>query len=98
MTSARTSEHPNILDMIEVSNTIVRNTLVEVLKVESTLLIPTDDECYFLLKDSKTVPRNCTKAFILSGASYFPAPRYSTYCARQSQARILEVSQQTLIE
>lgn len=95
---SRTSTYPNILDTIEVTDQVVRNALIELFNVECTLLIPSDDECYYLLKDARTVPRNCKKAYTLEGVSYFPDPEYRTYAAPQKEARILEVSQQTLIE
>lgn len=97
MRSARTPQYPNILDMIEVKELTVRNTLIEMFHIESTLLIPTDDECYNLLSNIRTVPSNCYKAFTLKGVSYFPDPAYRTYFASQDKAKILEVSQETLI-
>lgn len=95
--AARSSEYGSVLDVVEVSNTVAYNMLIELCNLESTMLIPTDDECYRLLSSVQNVPRNCTKAFTLKADSYFPAPYYRTYSANQRSVTFLQSSRDTII-
>ncbi|XP_026286180.1 structural maintenance of chromosomes protein 6-like [Frankliniella occidentalis] len=91
-TCARTSEYCNVLDVVTISNVVARNVLVDQLKLEKTLLIPSDDECYRLLRSRNSVPKNCEKAYTINGDQYIPAPWYGSYASVQQSPKILESS------
>ncbi|XP_034235998.1 structural maintenance of chromosomes protein 6 [Thrips palmi] len=95
--AARTSEYGNILDVVEISNVVAHNILIELCSLESTMLIPTDDECYRLLSNLTSVPRNCGRAYTLNADSYFPAPNYRTYSSNQRSAAFLQSSRDSVI-
>ncbi|KAK3914444.1 Structural maintenance of chromosomes protein 6 [Frankliniella fusca] len=96
-TAARTSEYCNVLDIVEISNVVARNLLVDTCKLETIMLIPTDDECYNVLSNPRSVPRNCSKAYTLKGDIYMPAPRYGSYASNQRAATVLQSSRADLI-
>ncbi|KAJ1524555.1 hypothetical protein ONE63_011043 [Megalurothrips usitatus] len=97
MSEARTDEYCNILDMVEISNAVAHNLLIDQCKLESTLLIPTDRECFANLSNARTVPRNCTRAITLKGDSYMPAPRFGSYAAPQRTVTALQTSRDDII-
>lgn len=84
-------------DVIEVSNVVALNVLIDLCSIERTLLIPTDKECIDLLGERHTVPENCSKAYTLKGDVYVPAPNFKTYATTQRQARILQTSRDEII-
>ncbi|XP_052122711.1 structural maintenance of chromosomes protein 6-like isoform X2 [Frankliniella occidentalis] len=91
-TAARTSEYCNVLDIVEITNVVARNMLVDSCSLEKIMLIPSDDECYRLLSNVRSVPRNCGRAFTLNADTYMPAPRYGSYASNQRSATILQQS------
>lgn len=45
-----TNQHMNLARMLQIENPVVFNTLVDQLDIQTTLLIPTNDEVYGLLE------------------------------------------------
>ncbi|KAE8752800.1 hypothetical protein FOCC_FOCC000538 [Frankliniella occidentalis] len=101
-TCARTPQYGNILDMITFRNARAGNVLIELCNLDTTLLIPSGDECFTLLSKRGSVPRNCRRAYTLEGDYYNPSPTYGTYYGHQSTAKYLnsceDVIRQTQFE
>lgn len=96
-TECKTNEYSNVLDMVEITNPIARNMLIDLCKLESILLVPTDNQCFALLEEARNVPRNCFRAHTLKGDIYMPAPNFASYGATQKTAKILQTSRDDLI-
>lgn len=83
----------NLLDVIEISDCIVANCLIDQREVECVLLIPTSAEASDMLSDVRTVPPNCKRAITKQGDLFFPDPNYRSYGGRQGlRARFLQAS------
>lgn len=89
--------YQSILDVVEISNMVARNLLIDLCRVDGVLLIPTDDECFNVLSDQRNVPRNCRQAYTLKADQYFPAPGYKTYGSTTKAAKVLQTSRDQII-
>ncbi|KAG8328774.1 Structural maintenance of chromosomes protein 6, partial [Homalodisca vitripennis] len=84
---------------LEIDNPVVANCLIDQQEIETVLLIPTNAEAYNILDEPRKVPRNCRRAFTLTGDLFFPAPNYKSYSNSRpvTHATLLQAKQEDLI-
>lgn len=89
----QSDKYPSLWSILIVEDTVVANTLLDEMKVESILLIPTAKEAGHILKDKAAVPKNCMCAFTLNCDTYYPDPNYRLHSGRgQRPTKYLQVS------
>lgn len=93
----QSSEFSSLLDMLEISDNIVANFVIDQCEPENTLLLPTSDDAY-RLGDVQNVPRNCRRAYTLPGDFFQPAPNYRTYSGNVQRRKFLQVSTSEIIQ
>ncbi|XP_012283644.1 structural maintenance of chromosomes protein 6 [Orussus abietinus] len=86
-------EYSNLLDVIEVSDPIVANCLIDQREPECTLLIPTNEEACNIMSNFKKVPPNCARAITKNADLFFPDPNYRSYGGKPGlRAKYLQAS------
>lgn len=94
--SARTSstvDYPCLLDVMEISNPIVANCIIDQREPECIQLIPTSAEAKNIMGNVQFVPRNCKRALTLKGDTFYPDPHYRFYGGKvATRAKWLQVS------
>lgn len=89
----RSADYSSLLEMMEISDPVIANCLIDQREIECVLLIPTSEEACEVMCASQYVPHNCKKAFTQKGDLFFPAPNYKTYGGRPGmRAKFLQVS------
>ncbi|XP_063980640.1 structural maintenance of chromosomes protein 6 [Diachasmimorpha longicaudata] len=96
--STGTEKYPNMFDVIEVSDPVIANCLIDQRGPESILLIPTSEEAIALLQYSENVPQRCRMAFTRSGDTFYPDPNFRTYGGSVPTVKYLEASVTQLIQ
>ncbi|XP_046388328.1 structural maintenance of chromosomes protein 6 [Ischnura elegans] len=85
--------YPSLMDMLEVSDHVVTNCLIDLAQIETTLLVECPRAAREMMKDARNVPRNCKKVVTKSGDTYYPDPNYRCYSGDdRTQAKFLQVS------
>lgn len=69
------SSYPTVLDMLDVQDVDILNTLIDQCKIESVLLIENGQEAFHVIDREK--PPNATSAYTLEGDQALPARYYS---------------------
>ncbi|XP_008551546.1 structural maintenance of chromosomes protein 6 [Microplitis demolitor] len=95
---ARDQNYSNLLDMMEISNPVVANCIIDQKEPECLLLIPTSEEAKEMMGHARNVPRNCKRAITKKGDTFFPDPQYRTYGGKVGRARYLQVSTTDVIQ
>ncbi|XP_068209868.1 structural maintenance of chromosomes protein 6 isoform X2 [Palaemon carinicauda] len=86
-------KYPSLWAVMNITNDVVANLILDRNQVETVMLIPTANEAGQILKNVSTVPNNCKIAYTLNCDKYFPDPNYKVYSgAGQRPARFLQVS------
>lgn len=79
--------------MMEISDSVIANCLIDQREIECVLLIPTSEQACKVMCKTQYVPNNCKRAFTQGGDLFFPAPNYKTYGGRRGmRAKFLQVS------
>ncbi|KAJ8681598.1 hypothetical protein QAD02_017390 [Eretmocerus hayati] len=91
------NRHSNLLDMMEISNPIAANCLIDGRQIEATLLIPTSDEACDIMSNSQKVPPHCRQAITQQADIFHPEPNYRSYHGTVSR-KYLQVSTQQAIQ
>ncbi|XP_074098713.1 structural maintenance of chromosomes 6 [Cotesia typhae] len=94
----RDQNYSNLFDMMEISNTVVANCIIDQKEPECLLLIPTSEAAKELLSHARNVPRNCKRATTKKGDMFFPDPMYRTYGGKVGKANFLQVSTTEVIQ
>ncbi|XP_071439189.1 structural maintenance of chromosomes protein 6-like [Hetaerina americana] len=85
--------YSNVLNMLEVSDHIVANSLMDLLSIETTLLVDDPRAAREMMMHERNVPKNCKKVVTKSGDTYYPDPNYRCYSGDdRTQAKFLQVS------
>lgn len=88
----------SVFDVLNFTDPVVANCVIDQLNVESVLLVPNDDVAINLLSESENVPKNCKFAVTLRGDTYYPSPNYRMYSGNCKQAKYLQVDTSQRIE
>ncbi|XP_048256019.1 structural maintenance of chromosomes protein 6-like isoform X1 [Haliotis rufescens] len=81
------SEHPCILDMLNIEDTVVANTLIDQRSVENIILIADNKEARRVMQHCP--PRNCKQAYTKVGDEIYCHPTFRYYSANVDKARYL---------
>lgn len=93
-----TREFNTILEMLEIENTQVANALIDLKRIESTLLLPDRDTGRRIIEYNSD--KNCSAAYLMNGDSLLGKPTFRSYACtinkpfllaeetKESQARI----------
>nr|XP_034181336.1 structural maintenance of chromosomes protein 6 [Osmia lignaria]XP_034181337.1 structural maintenance of chromosomes protein 6 [Osmia lignaria] len=85
--------YSNLLNIMDISDPVVTNCLIDQREVECVMLISTSTEAADIMSDSSKVPRNCKRAFTQQGDTFYPDPHYRTYGGpRYLKSKFLQVS------
>lgn len=80
-----------VYDILNFSDPVVANCIIDQLGIESILLMPDDDAAIGLMSEGNNVPRNCKYGVTLRGDTYYPSPNFRMYSGKSKQARYLQV-------
>ena len=86
------NSHKNLFDLMEISDPIITNCVIDQIAPECTLLIDTSNEAATIMSSEHLVPKNCKKAFTKKGDLFYPVPSYRTYGGKTGRPRYLQVS------
>lgn len=93
LTGCYLTKYENILSVLEISDPVVGNCLINSQNIESVLLIPTYEEAKEVMSDQSKVPKNCKKAITLDRTILYPYPNFKAYQASDKfEAKYLRVS------
>ena len=81
-----------LFDVLTIDNADVTNFLIDMVSIESVLLVRSDADARHLMADESRVPTNCWKAYTKEGFNYYPDPNYKSYHNRLNRPRYLQVS------
>lgn len=87
----------SLQDVLDISDPVVENCLIDQIKMESILLIPSEDDAIRLMSKQENVPPNCSKGVTISGDIYFPVPDYKSFATRFQRATLLQSSTKDII-
>ncbi|XP_012142309.2 structural maintenance of chromosomes 6 isoform X1 [Megachile rotundata] len=86
-------KYSNLLNVMDISDPVVTNCLIDQREVECVLLIPTNVEAADIMSDVTKVPQNCKRAFTLTADTFYPDPCYRSYGGPHNlKANFLQVS------
>ncbi|KAK1135509.1 hypothetical protein K0M31_000098 [Melipona bicolor] len=89
----KSSHYSNLLDAMDISDSVIVNCLIDQREIECILLIPSSKEAAEIMSNASKVPRNCKRAFTQRGDTFYPDPHYRSYGGpRNLKARFLQVS------
>jgi len=82
-----------LMDVMDIEDADVANMLVDMLSIETVLLIANDREARHMMSERSRVPPNCRVGHTKEGNIYHPDPNYRSYAGRVGlRARYLQVS------
>lgn len=81
----------SVFDVLNFTDPIVANCVIDQVGVEMVLLLPNDDVAIHVLSESENVPKNCKYGVTLRGDTYYPPPNYRMYSGNCRQAKYLQV-------
>ncbi|XP_030832189.1 structural maintenance of chromosomes protein 6 isoform X2 [Strongylocentrotus purpuratus] len=84
--TVQSNDFPGFLDIVDVSNPVIFNTLVDQRGVESILLIERSKDARASLRQP---PRNCREAFTIEGDQVYAGAEQRYYSSMQKSAKIL---------
>ncbi|KAG8225090.1 hypothetical protein J437_LFUL000069 [Ladona fulva] len=85
--------HSSVLDMLEVKEPLVINYLMDLVGIESILLVENPKEAREMMKDARRVPKNCRRVVMKNGDTLYPDPNYRIYSGDdRKEAKFLQVS------
>ena len=88
----QSNQFSTILDLLEVTNPMVKNVLIDHKKIERVLLMGRDSEAQDILSSTRKVPKNCVYAYTLDMNQFYPAPNYRSYFISPKTKGILRIS------
>lgn len=84
--------------MMEITNPVVANSLIDQREVECALLISTSEEACRVMDGSQPMLQNGKRAITKNADLFFPYPDYRTYGGHVSRPRFLQVSTSEAIQ
>ena len=88
----QSSQFSTIMDLLEITNPMVQNVLIDHKKIERVLLMERDSEAQDILSSTRKVPKNCVYAYTLDMNQFYPAPNYRSYFISPKSKGILQSS------
>lgn len=91
-TRVRSDRYRALIDCVEVEEATIYNQLLDQLKMERILIIPSWQEAEEILADPARVPPNLMHALVDNKYQYYPAPNYRSYYMEVRSKGILKAS------
>ena len=91
-TRVQSDKYRALIDCVQVEEANVYNHLLDQLKMERILIIPSSKEAQRVLTDPATVPPNLLHALVEGKYQYFPVPNYRSYHMDVKTRGILKAS------
>jgi hypothetical protein len=91
-TRVQSDKYRTLIDCVEVEEATVYNHLLDILKMEMILIIPSSEDAQRELTDPATVPPNLLHALVEGKYQYFPVPNYRSYHMEIRTRGILKAS------
>ena len=85
------AHHPALLDVLEITNPVAGNYIIDLLRPENTLIVPNGEAARALTSHKNAVPKNLERVFTLDGSLFFPDPAYRSYSHNIPRPEILSV-------
>ena len=82
-----------LMDIINVSDPVVMNCLIDQKRIESIVLVESTDTAIELTQDACNIPQNLLRVVLLKPFSeYYPAPNYRSYALTEKPVRYIQTS------
>lgn len=88
----------SMFEMLDVSDPVVMNFIIDKKSVENILLMPSNEVAMEIMLEQRNVPKNCKHGVTVEGDFYYPDPNFRTYGAASKHARFLQVNTEDRIQ
>lgn len=86
-----------MLDVLQITDPVITNCLIDQLGIESIILTPSSDLSMKLMSEARHVPKNCSRSITIKGDQFYPDPAYRSYGCKTKAAKFLQINASELI-